>query len=559
MAASTTIHVIGSMMIDRVVRVREIPRPGETVAALSAQTFAGGKGANQAAAAAKQGARVRMLGRTGRDGAFIRDALAEAGVRVRAIATDDAVAGAATVMVAESGENAIVIAPESNLRITKDAIEGFLSGAKQGDIVLFQNESALLHEGIALASVRALRVWLNAAPADARLRSLKLEKLCGLIVNETEAETITGESDPRRALEALARRMPGGTAIVTLGAQGAIAAIGSARYAHRGFVVDAVDTVGCGDAFVGAFLAAIAEGKDAAQALARGNAAGALAAMRSGAMRSLPSRSEVDTVSLLTEGTRLKPRPPAEDEGALPATCVGCGYALVGREEGDACTECGRIVRRLMFTGRWTSAAVRRRFAWAWWIAATACAIFVIGAASFMVAVAWRPLSAPMQDVFGFTALGLLGLHVLLGCIAQIGFARGASRVSWMRAGVAMSIIRIGSVVLLVFALGPALTFGWTEILMAVMMTMLALVDAAFVLFLEWSWRFARFPRRRPILAIAGVASALGVASIWWTLESGSAKAPTFRLFALCAMLAFAWFAQAWLARGISRQIRVQE
>jgi hypothetical protein len=259
----------------------------------------------------------------------------------------------------------------------------------------------------------------------------------------------------------------------------------------------------------------------------------------------------------------LKPRPPAEDEGALPATCIGCGYALVGREEGDACTECGRIVRRLMFTGRWTIAAVRRRFAWAWWIAATACAMacaaFAIGAASFMVEVAWRPLSAPMRDVLGFTALGLLGLHVLLGCIAQIGFARGASRVWWMRAGVAMSIIRIGAVVLLLAGLGPALTFGLTGILMAVMMTTLALVDAAFILFLEWSWRFARFPRRRPILAIAGFASAVGVASIWWTFEPGSANARTFRFFASCAMLAFAWFAQAWLARGISRQIRAQE
>jgi len=109
-----------------------------------------------------------------------------------------------------------------------------------------------------------------------------------LIHDESEAEALTGEVDPRRALEALAKRMPGGTVIVTLGADGAIAALGAAHYAHRGFVVDAVDTVGCGDAFVGVYLAAIAEGRDIAQALARGNAAGALAAMRAGALRSLP-------------------------------------------------------------------------------------------------------------------------------------------------------------------------------------------------------------------------------------------------------------------------------
>ena len=118
----STIHVVGSMMIDRVVRVRAVPRPGETVAAASAAVHPGGKCANQAAAAARCGARVRMLGLTGADGAFIRDALRDAGVGVRAVRTDDPVSGAATVMVADDGENAIVIAPESNARIDLAAI-----------------------------------------------------------------------------------------------------------------------------------------------------------------------------------------------------------------------------------------------------------------------------------------------------------------------------------------------------------------------------------------------------------------------------------------------------
>lgn len=344
MRMGRSIHVIGSMMIDRVSRVRALPRAGETVVALSSSVHAGGKGANQAAAAAKCGARVRMLGRTGRDGAFIVDALRAARVDVDAISTTDAVSGAATVLVAESGENAIVIAPESNTRLVLAEIAAFLEPAAQGDIVLFQNECSCLHDGIAHAAARALRVWLNAAPADATLREIRYEKLSGLVVNETEAEALTGEPDPARALETLAARMPHGTVIVTLGAKGAIAATGSARHAHRGFAVDAVDTVGCGDAFVGAYLAATAEGRGLDESLARANAAGALAAMRAGALPSLATREEIDLAAALPERARLAPRAAAAARTRVPTACVGCGYDLTGKAVGEKCPECGRTV-----------------------------------------------------------------------------------------------------------------------------------------------------------------------------------------------------------------------
>ncbi|MEY3143214.1 MAG: hypothetical protein RLY21_1707 [Planctomycetota bacterium] len=340
-----SIHVIGSLMIDRVSRVRALPRAGETIVALSSSMYAGGKGANQAAAAAKCGGRVRMLGRTGRDGAFIVDALRSSRVDVEAISTADEVSGSATVLVADSGENAIVIAPESNTRLVVSEIEAFLEPVRQGDIVLFQNECSCLHEGIALAAARALRVWLNAAPADGSLRTIRYEKLSGLVLNETEAEVLTGEADPARALESLAARMPHGTVIVTLGAQGAIAALGRARHAHRGFEVDAVDTVGCGDAFVGAYLAAIAEGLEIPQALARANAAGALAAMRAGAIPSLATRDEIEAVALLPERARLAPRASVPIGARVPTACVKCGYDLTGKAIGEICPECGNAVQ----------------------------------------------------------------------------------------------------------------------------------------------------------------------------------------------------------------------
>jgi ribokinase len=411
------IHVIGSLMVDRVSRVRALPRAGETVAAHTNAVCAGGKGANQAAAAAKCGACVRMLGRTGRDGAFIVDALREAGVATDEISTADAISGTATVLVADTGENAIVIAPESNARIHLADIEAFLARTAQGDIVLFQNECSCLHEGIALAASRALHVWLNAAPADARLATLKLEKLTGLVVNEPEAEALTGERDPARALDALAVRMPAATVIVTLGASGAIAALGRARYAHRGFTVDAVDTVGCGDAFVGAYLAAIAEGRDIAQALARANAAGALAAMREGAMQSLPSREEVEVAAALPERTRLTRRPPADAAPSVPSRCARCGYDLMGKTPGERCPECGVEV---VATSRSAHSLDGRS------LARLARAARLLFAASIVVALA--PAMELLDGLAAYAAVFIFALvQIPLQCVATLMLASFAT------------------------------------------------------------------------------------------------------------------------------------
>jgi len=373
---SASIHVVGSMMIDRVVRVRALPRAGETVAAVSSATFAGGKGANQAAAAAKCGARVRMLGRGGAESRFIVEALREAGVVTWSITLDEPTPGAATVMVAESGEIAIVIAPEANTRIELADIERFLRRAKQGDIVLFQNECSCLHEGIAAAALRGLRVWLNAAPADQSLRALRYEKLAGLVVNETEAELLTGERDPARAIELLAAWMPGGTVIVTLGPAGAIAASGKVRFAHRGFAVHAVDTVGCGDALVGGYLSAIASGRDIGAALGRGNAAGALAAMQEGAMPSLPSRAEVEAVETMPEGARLAAR--TGGFGGRPSHCESCEYDISANRVGEACPECGVTITASRFGGRWRTRRGRRRFRIAAALFGAAAALYAI-------------------------------------------------------------------------------------------------------------------------------------------------------------------------------------
>lgn len=289
----TAIHVIASLMIDRVMSVAELPHPGQTVAARSLRTFPGGKGANQAVAAARCGARVRACGRTGAEGRFIVEAMRDAGIDVAAVRTDDPVAGMAAVLVADCGENAIAIAPESNRRIGDDEVDRFLAAAAHGDLLLVQNECSGLAHALAVARARGLRAWFNAAPADADLRALDLSGLDGLIVNEIEAEALSGRSDVSAALEILAGRLPHATVVVTLGAGGARMCVGGHEHSHAGYRVRAVDTVGCGDAFIGAFLASTAEGLPPEVALAWGNAAGALAAMHAGAIPSLPTRSAV--------------------------------------------------------------------------------------------------------------------------------------------------------------------------------------------------------------------------------------------------------------------------
>jgi|GEM_PF-32846 len=572
--AESTIHIVGSMMIDRVVHVRAIPRPGETIAALSTQTFAGGKGANQAAAAAKCGARVRMLGRTGHDGAFIRDALDVAGVEVRSITMDDPASGAATVMVATDGENAIVIAPESNQRLTRDSMVRFLSRAKQGDIVLFQNECALLHEGIAMAASRALRVWLNAAPADEQLGALKFEKLAGLIVNEIEAEALTGEVDPRRALEALAKRMPGGTVIITLGAQGAIAAVGAARYEHRGFVVDAVDTVGCGDAFVGAYLAAIAKGNHIAHALTCGNAAGALAAMRAGAMRSLPLKTELDIVSSLPEGTRLKPRPPAEDEGTIPLRCTRCSYDLHGKGEGDACPECGHLVRRFIFPGAWASARTRRKFVTGGKWALIAIWMAVVSGVCFgLAAVGWAS---------GVLVAGLLHRSIALGgFVLAMSFSVAALWAKWCLASGLPEprVARVMKIVAITGVLVPVLAFVcefWPQRvilltpptgLRAVVSLFGArfglswwfLVDLVFLLVLTRTARLAMFARVRFAPFLVGVFGALLAWSCTHWHDSRDAFNVAITVPGVTVGALGLWTAVALTARELVREIRAMQ
>ncbi|MBN1511050.1 MAG: bifunctional hydroxymethylpyrimidine kinase/phosphomethylpyrimidine kinase [Phycisphaerae bacterium] len=266
--ARRTITVIGSVNMDLVVSVRHLPRVGETVGDGQFRVVPGGKGANQAVAAAALGASVRMVGCVGEDayGRLARENLAARGVNVRSVRTVREPTGIALILVDEHGRNLIAVAPGANQRVAT---------RRRCDIALTQLETPYHRPP-------ARFVILNPAPA----RPVSLRGVDVVIPNEVEAEQLTGQRDPAKAARVL-RRRGARRVIITLGERGVFDG-GACRPAFR---VRAVDTVGAGDAFVGAFAAAVAEGHSDPVRFAQ--AAAALACTRPGA-QNVPSRKDVE-------------------------------------------------------------------------------------------------------------------------------------------------------------------------------------------------------------------------------------------------------------------------
>lgn len=290
------IVVFGSLNMDLIVPVAALPRPGETVLAPGYDRAPGGKGANQAVAAARAGARVAMAGCVGRDedGDRLLEALAAADVDTAPIAAVAAPTGLAVVAVAEGGENLIVAASGANLATRQAMVP---------DALLADCSTLLLQmelppdETFALARrARAAgrRVVLNCAPAG----DIAPEALDLLVMNEGEARAVAaglglGEESAEGIALRLARRHRL-TAVVTLGAEGALAASPRERWRIGALPVAAVDTTGAGDAFTGTLAAALDNGMAFAAALRCASVAGALACLAPGAMPALPTAAAID-------------------------------------------------------------------------------------------------------------------------------------------------------------------------------------------------------------------------------------------------------------------------
>jgi len=294
------IVVVGSLNLDQVARVERLPRPGETVLARGYAEHAGGKGANQAVAAARAGARVAMVGRVGDDdaGTRLRDGLERDGIDASQVRRADAPTGRALIEVDDAGQNRIVVVPGANHAWAAGDLPGsMLAGA---ELVVLQREvpDDVVAGAIRHARRAATRVLLNLAPAGPVAADV-LADVDVLVVNESEAAELAGVSepevarDPLAAADALASRVRD-QVVVTLGAEGAVYAGRAGQGREAGFEVEAVDTTAAGDAFVGALAAALAEAAPIAAAVRFACAAGAEAATRAGAQPSLPTRAAIE-------------------------------------------------------------------------------------------------------------------------------------------------------------------------------------------------------------------------------------------------------------------------
>jgi ribokinase len=290
--------VFGSLNIDLIFRVAILPEAGETVLCPSYATVPGGKGANQAAAAARAGAAVRMVGRVGRDG-FAELALAAlraAGVDTAGIATGDAPTGCASIAVDDRGENHIVVASGANAHVSADQVDDAQLGPGTTVVLQMELPRAATEALIARARRRGARIVLNLAPA-LPLAEEALRAVDVLVVNAGEAASLAKRLHLSAAPQALApplARALDATVVMTLGKEGAVAARAAETWRVGALPIRPVDTTGAGDAFVGVLAAALDDGMALAGALHRASAAAGLACLALGAQASLPDRRAID-------------------------------------------------------------------------------------------------------------------------------------------------------------------------------------------------------------------------------------------------------------------------
>lgn len=296
--------VVGSLNQDLVARAPHLPRPGETVAAHRFARIAGGKGGNQAVAAARMGATVAMIGRVGDDaeGEALRCGLSAEGIDIAHVqATSECSSGLALITVEDSGENAITVVPGANARLSADDVQAAAAVFAGARVVLAQLETPweVVQSAFALGRQHGALCILDPAPAPTRALPRDLWEVDILTPNQSETEALLGRAVSSSAIahEAAVELCNRGAraSLLKLAADGALlhTADGPAQH-FRPPAVTAVDTTAAGDAFTGALAARLAAGDELPDAVRAAVAAGALAVTRHGAQPAMPTRDEVE-------------------------------------------------------------------------------------------------------------------------------------------------------------------------------------------------------------------------------------------------------------------------
>lgn len=304
------ISVIGSLNMDLVVRTPKMPLAGETLAGSDFHIIPGGKGANQAVAAARAGAATRMIGCVGADpfGRELLDSLSLSGVDVEGVSiSENSPTGTATIIVEDSGQNRIIIVPGANALVSEDYIEELWQSIEQSGLILLQHEIPLetVHYILARAKTAGIPVILNPAPVY-DIPEDQLSLVHTLILNEIEAAALTSlevtdAGSAHKAAQALNCRGVE-RVIITMGATGTVLVDSSYDLFQPAFKVESVDTTAAGDTFAGGYAACILGGKNPPEALLYAAAASALAVTRLGAQTSIPCKEEVQAFLALHAG-----------------------------------------------------------------------------------------------------------------------------------------------------------------------------------------------------------------------------------------------------------------
>lgn len=293
------ILVVGSLNADLVVRTPRFPQPGETISGEDLQVIPGGKGANQAVAAARLGANVSILGRVGKDnfGDLLLDNLETNNVNAKHVQRDDVSTGTAIIVVDDNGQNSIVLSAGANGKVSSSDVEH--ASFSDFSLLLLQLEipTPTVLSATKLAKENGVRVILNPAPAK-ELPDELISLIDIIIPNETELSILTGieVKDIPSAEKAAKRLLDRGAqnVIVTLGSNGVVTVTQKSTLHIPSFKVNVVDTTAAGDAFIGGFAIALLQNKSLNDAVRYGCVTGALATTKFGAQPSLPTKEEVE-------------------------------------------------------------------------------------------------------------------------------------------------------------------------------------------------------------------------------------------------------------------------
>ena len=283
----------GSCNIDYVYNVSEFVKAGETIAALSTSEHPGGKGLNQAVAAARAGGNVFFAGNIGVDGIFLKELLENSGVNTKYLKINRARTGNAIIQIDENGENCIIVSAGANALLNEAYIKSVTADFARGDICMLQNETPCTDFIIKQAKACGMTVIWNPSPMNEKITDSAIGMCDYIIANKTEGKALTGKEEPDDILKALFKKYPHTKTVLTLGKNGSIYSDGTDTVKQPSFKADPVDTTGAGDTFTGYFTAMISKGKTAAEALKTASAAAAIATEKQGAASSIPPIANV--------------------------------------------------------------------------------------------------------------------------------------------------------------------------------------------------------------------------------------------------------------------------